>query len=161
MSGKILGIALVWLIIGLMFAGVVPSAGAPGDDYHVYSKFNAPGTGLVWAAGGYVEYYGVPEWGDEIQYVYFLQREGSRTIAYKVKVWVTNEGSAADPTPYIDIRQHPDHPTHTGPTEPRHFEIVSSFDITEYADTGGWASDEFHVDSTSVYLGAWPHGINK
>ncbi|RZB28741.1 MAG: hypothetical protein AEth_01743 [Candidatus Argoarchaeum ethanivorans] len=35
------------IVVGSMFAGVVPCAGAPGDDYHVYSKFNAPGTGLV------------------------------------------------------------------------------------------------------------------
>jgi pimeloyl-ACP methyl ester carboxylesterase len=158
-----LKIILICLVTALIFSSQVNQElfAATGDDYYVYSTFNAPGTGLVWGVGGYVQYYGVPEWGDEIQYVYFLQREGSRTIAYKVKVSVTNEGSAADPTPHIDISQHPDHPDYTGPIEPRHFEIVSSHDITEYADNGDWASDEFYVDSTGVYLGAWPYGINK
>ncbi len=146
-------------------SAIVPMSFAADDDYVVYSKFYAPGTGLVWAAGGYVEDYGVPEtWGDEIQYVYFLQREGSSTLAYKVRVWVTNEGSAGDPTPYINIRQHPNHPdpSYRGPIEPRHFEYVAGpIDVTAYADTGGWASDEFHVDSTGIYLGACPYGIHK
>jgi hypothetical protein len=136
---------------------------ALADDYYVYSKFNAPGTGLVFSAGGYVEDYGVPgTWGDEIQYVYFIQA-GTPRLAYKVKVWVTNEGSGADPTPYIDIRQHPanDDPAHVGPIEPRHFEIVSTCDVTAYSDDGGWACTEFHVDATGIYIGAYPYGIHK
>jgi hypothetical protein len=155
----------VLLIMCICLAFLMTGSIASADDYRVYSYFNAPGTGLVWAVGGYVEDYGVTgTWGDEIQYIYFLQRDniGERT-AYKVKVWVTNEGSAADPTSYIDIDQHPANPdlAHVGPIEPRHFEIVKSVDITPYSDDGGWGADEFYVDSTGVYLGAWPHGIHK
>lgn len=140
---------------------------ATADDYRVYSYFNPPGTGLTWAAGGYVQDYGVPgTWGDEIQYIYCIDRYGPlfTQTAYKIRVWVTNEGSAADPTPYIDIDQHPDHPdpAHVGPIEPRHFEIVASVDILPYSEYGGWwAMEEFHVDASGVYLGAAPYGIQK
>ena len=141
---------------------IVPTAiAAPDDDYVIYSTFAPPGGGYVWGAGGYIADYGVPgTWGDELQYVYFIQRTGSARTAYKVKVWVTNEGSVDDPTPYIDIRQHPGHPdpAHVGPIEPRHFEIVSSVDVSAFSN---WDSDEFHVDSTGIYLGAYPSGINK
>ncbi len=96
------------------------------DEYFIYSKFDPPGIGDVTAVGGYVEYYGVPEWGDEIQYVYFL----SGNIGYKVKVWVTD----GDGDGRIEPRQHPNHyiPEYRGPIEPRHFQIVSSKDLTGY-----------------------------
>lgn len=151
----------VLLAVVVGFAFLMAGSPALADDYLVYSRFYPPGGGYVWGAGGYVEDYGVPDtWGDEIQYIYFIQYAGGVRTAYKVKVWVTNHGEAGDPTPYIDIRQHPDHddPSHVGPIEPRHFEIVSSINVT--ALTSG-DSDEFHVDSTGIYLGAYPSGINK
>ena len=155
---------LLYVLLAAVFGLVVlMGSTALADDYYVYSKFNAPGTGLVFSAGGYVEDYGVPgTWGDEIQYVYFIQ-VGTPRLAYKVKVWVTNHGGADDPTPYIDIRQHPAHddPAHVGPIEPRHFEVVSTRDITAYSDDGGLACTEFHVDATGVYIGAYPYGIHR
>ena len=197
MSGKILGIALVWLIIGLMFAGVVSAdiydnASNNGDDirlndlsndiitngiansnndigispvkyastaavdeYFIYSSLNPEGIDDVVAAGGYVEYYGVPEWGDEVQYLYFL----SGNIGYKVKVWVTD----GDGDGKIEPRQHPNHylSDYVGPIEPRHSQIVSSADLTGYTSGSGGHSEEFHVDSSGVYLGAYPNGIHK
>jgi len=155
---------LLHVLLAAVFGLVVlMGSTALADDYYVYSKFNAPGTGLVFSAGGYVEDYGVPgTWGDEIQYVYFIQA-GTPRLAYKVKVWVTNHGGLDDPTPYVDIRQHPAHddPDHVGPIEPRHFEIVSTCDVTDYSDSGGMANTEFQVDATGVYLGAYPYGIHK
>ena len=134
---------------------------ALADDYYVYSRFYPPGGGYVWGAGGYVEDYGVPgTWGDEIQYIYFIQYADGQRTAYKVKVWVTNHGGLDDPTTYIDIRQHPAHddPAHVGPIEPRHFEIVSSINVTALTS---WDYDEFHVDATGIYLGASQFGIHK
>jgi len=155
---------LLHVLLAAVFGLVVlMGSTALADDYYVYSKFTAPGSGLVFSAGGYVEDYGVPgTWGDEIQYIYFIQA-GTPRLAYKVKVWVTNHGGADDPTPYIDIRQHPAHddPAHVGPIEPRHFEIVSTRDVTDYSDSGGLACTEFHVDASGVYIGAYPYGIHK
>ena len=101
---RILTMVLIGLIAISMLSVISPKVSAATNDYVVFSQFD-PGKGPIWACGGYVEYYGVPEWGDEIQYVYFI----CGTVGYKYKVWVTNEGSASDPTPYIDIRQHPLH----------------------------------------------------
>jgi len=157
-----------FLPVLLMLAGVCGAAFLPlgssafADDYFVYSKFEPPGIseGVV-GVGGYVEYTGLPEtWGDEIQYVYFL----SGTTGYKYRVWVTNHGGPDDPTPdHIDINQHPDHydPAHVGPIEPRHFEFVSSANLE--CCTGGSKKhkDEFHIDSTGIYLGANDYGIQK
>lgn len=160
------GLLTVLLAVAFGLAFLVAGSPAFADDYRVYSYFNPPGTGLTWAAGGYVEDYGVPgTWGDEIQYIYCIDNYGPFTqTAYKIRVWVTNEGSAADPTSYIDIDQHPDHPdpAHVGPIEPRHFEIVASVDIMPYSEPyGSWAMEEFHVDATGVYLGADPYGVQK
>jgi len=160
---------LLHVLLAAVFGLVVlVGSTALADDYRVYSYFNPPGTGLTWAAGGYVEDYGVPgTWGDEIQYIYCIDCTYSPSLtqtAYKIRVWVTNEGSAADPTSYIDIDQHPDHPdpAHVGPIEPRHFEIVASVDILPYSESGGgWAMEEFQVDATGVYLGADPYGVQK
>ena len=155
-----------FLPVLLMLAGVCGAAFLPlgssafADDYFVYSSFNPPETSYgVVGVGGYVEDIGVPEiWGDEIQYVYFLSM--SSTTGYKYRVWVTNHGGPDDPTPdHIDINQHPDHydPNHVGPIEPRHFEFVSSANLE--GNTGH--KDEFHVDSTGIYLGANEYGIRK
>jgi hypothetical protein len=159
---KVLSIGLIGLIVfsTLCVLGTRPVSAAT-TDYVVFSQFD-PGLGPIWACGGYVEYYGVPEWGDEIQYVYFVKG----TMGYKYKVWVTNEGSPSDPTPYIDIRQHPSspYPSHVGPVEPRHFEYVSSANLAPHS--ANLDVEEFHVDSTGVYLGPnvgiykWDHDWN-
>jgi hypothetical protein len=152
----------------VMLAGVCGAAFLPlgssvfADDYFVYSKFDPPeiSEGVV-GVGGYVEDIGVPEiWGDEIQYIYFL----SGTIGYKYRVWVTNHGGPEDPTPdRIDINQHPGHydPAHVGPIEPRHFEFVSSANLEGYTGGSQKHKDEFHVDSTGIYIGANEYGIHK
>lgn len=128
------------------------------DDYLVYSKFNPDSIADVVQVGGYVEDYGVPTtWGDEIQYLYFL----SGTIGYKVRVWLTDSEEPDDPTAYIEPRQHPDHPRFPGPIEPRHFEIVSSGELSPYIAGSGWHKEEFHVDSSGIYIGAFPNGIHK
>jgi len=153
--------ALVMLagVCGAVFLPLGLSAFA--DDYFVYSRFEPPEICdcVIVGVGGYIEDVGVPEiWGDEIQYVYFL----SGTTGYKYRVWVTNHGGPDDPTPdHIDINQHPDHydPTHAGPIEPRHFEFASSANLERY--TGGGHSDEFHIDSTGIYIGANDYGIHK
>jgi len=157
--GKTLtAILFAMIMIASSLAIVLTSNANPGDDYHVYSNFNPDDISDVTGAGGYVEDYGVPgTWGDEIQFVYFL----SGTTGYKVKVWVTNEGSLDDPTTYINIRQHPDHPSHPGPIEPRHFEIVSSADLSAYVAGSGPHTEEFYIDSGGVYVGAYPNGIHK
>ena len=145
----------VSLVCGVLF--LLAASSAHADDYFVYSTFDPPEAGYSMdSAGSYVEDYGVPgTWGDEIQYVYFT----AGSVGYKYKVWVKNEGSAADPTPFIDIKQHPDHydPSHIGPVEPRYFEFVSSANLSY----SGSHADEFHIDSTGVYLGAYPYGIHK
>ena len=150
------------ILCGLVFFAIGSSASA--DDYYVYSKFYPPtGYSYPTSVGGYIEDYGVPgTWGDEIQYVYFLTYgPGDRHYAFKLKVWVTNHGGVDDPTPYVDIRQHPNHddPDHVGPIEPRHFEIVAGpVDVTAY---GYYSVCEFHIDATGVYLGSNPSGIHK
>jgi len=153
---KPLSILLVALLVFSTFSilAAVPLSAAT-DEYFIYSKFDPPGIADVVGAGGYVEYYGVPEWGDEIQYVYFL----SGTTGYKVKVWVTD----GDGDGKIEPRQHPNHylSEFRGPIEPRHFQIVSSKDLTGYTAGSGGHSEEFYVDSSGVYLGAYPYGINK
>lgn len=143
------------IVCGLVF--LIAGSSVFADDYFVYSTFDPPEAGgPLDSAASYVESYGVPgTWGDELQYVYFTQ--GS--VGYKYRVWVENEGSPADPTPsYIDIKQHPDHydPLHIGPIEPRYFEFVTSATLIN-----GSHRDEFHIDSTGVYLGAYPNGIKK
>ena len=153
-----------FLPVLVMLAGVCGAAFLPlgssvfADDYLVYSRFEPPETSNVVGVGGYVEDIGAPEiWGDEIQYVYFL----NGTTGYKYRVWVTNHGGDDDPTPdHIDINQHPDHydPNHVGPIEPRHFEFVSNANL-EGHNTGH--KDEFHIDSTGIYLGANEYGIHK
>jgi hypothetical protein len=159
---KVLSIALIGLIFfsTLSILGIRPVSAAT-NDYVVFSQFD-PGVGPIWACGGYVEYYGVPAWGDEIQYVYFM----TGTTGYKYRVWVTNEGSPADPTLYIDIRQHPSspYPSHVGPVEPRHFEYVSSKNLAPHS--ANLDVEEFYIDSSGVYLGPnvgiykWDHDWN-
>ena len=130
------------------------------DEYFIYSVY-CPGLPYVSGVGGYVEDYGIAgTWGDEIQYIYFL----SYNNGYKVRVWLTNEGSVNDATPtWIEPRQHPKHylSEFNGSIEPRHFEIVSSADLSGYTAGSTWHTEEFHVDSRGVYLGAYPYGINK
>lgn len=141
------------LVCGLVF--LMAGSSAFADDYFVYSTFNPAEAVILDSAGSYVENYGVPgTWGDELQYIYVT----SGSWGYKYRAWVENEGSPADPTPFIDIKQHPDHydPIHVGPIEPRFFEFVSSASLYN-----GGHTDEFHIDSTGVYLGAYPSGINK
>jgi len=154
---------LLVILSGICGAAFLPS-GSPvfADDYFVYSSFDPQITcGCVVGVGGYVEDIGVPEtWGDEIQFVYFL----SGTTGYKYRVWVTNHGGPDDPTPdRIDINQHPDHydPAHVGPIEPRNFEFVSSANLEGYTGGSEKHKDEFHVDSTGIYIGANEHGIHK
>lgn len=158
MLSRILRIILVCSMIGLISSSLAnqQAFAATADEYFIYSRFDPAGVGGITAAGGYVEYIGEPNiWGDEIQYVYVL----SDNTGYKVKVCVTDGNG--DGT--IDPRQHPDHylSGYVGPIEPRHFEIVSSADLTGY--TGGTNShtEEFYIDSSGVYLGAYPKGIHK
>lgn len=127
----------------------------PEPDYFVYSTFNPDDIGDVVAVGGYVEYQGLPEWGDEIQYVYFL----SGDMGYKVRTWVTD----GDGDGVIEPYQHPDHylSQYVGPIEPRHFEIVSSATLGIHTAGSQLHSEEFYIDSSGVYLGAYPNGINK
>ena len=153
---KALSLVLMTLIVFSMLSILqINPVMAATDEYFIYSRFDPPGISSLTAAGGFVEYYGIPEWGDEIQYVYFL----SANVGYKVRVQITD----GDGDGKIEPRQHPDHyiPEYQGPIEPRIFEIVSSRNI--YADTGGGHghSEEFHIDSGGVYLGAYPYGIHK
>lgn len=153
---KTLSIVLIGLLTFSMLSVLtIMPVSAAVDEYFIYSKFDPPGISDVTAAGGYVEYYGVPEWGDEIQYVYFL----SGNTGYKMKVWVTD----GDGDGKIEPRQHPNHylSEYQGPIEPRHFQIVSSKDLTGYTYGSGGHTEEFYVDSSGVYLGAYPYGIHK
>jgi hypothetical protein len=133
----------------------MPNVSAAVNQYFIYSKFDPPSIDDITGVGGYVEYYGVPEYGDEIQYVYFL----SGYTGYKMKVWTTD----GDGDGKIEPRQHPNHylAGFVGPIEPRHFQIVSSayLDGRTYGSSGH--TEEFYVDSSGVYLGAYPYGINK
>jgi len=150
--------ALSIILLGLLFVSMfsmlisIPASAAAADEYFIYSRFNPPGIDDITGVGGYVEYYGLSEWGDEIQYVYFL----SGNTGYKVKVWVTD----GDGDGKIEPRQHPDHylSEFAGPIEPRHFEIVSSADLTGYTAGSDGHTEEFYVDSSGVYLGAYPNG---
>jgi len=149
-KGTLLRIAFGILSILLLTGGSMAD-----DEYYIYSKYDPSGISDVVGVGGYVEYQGIPDvWGDEIQYVYFL----SGYIGYKVRV-TTIDG---DGDGNIDPRQHPDHyiSEFQGPIEPRQFEIVSSKNLVGYT-YGSSATEEFHVDSSGVYLGAYPYGINK
>jgi murein DD-endopeptidase MepM/ murein hydrolase activator NlpD len=148
----VLMILLVFPTISILQIDPVMAA---TDEYFIYSRFDPPSIGDVVGAGGYVEYYGVPEWGDEIQYVYFL----SGYTGYKVKVTVTD----GDGDGKIEPRQHPSHylSEYQGPIEPRNFEISSSKDLSGYTSGSSTHTEEFYVDSGGLYLGAYPNGINK
>lgn len=154
---KVLSLSLTFLLVfsTLSVLMSVQPVSAISNQYFIYSRFDPPGIGDVTGVGGYVEYYGVPEWGDEIQYVYFL----SGYTGYKLKVWTTD----GDGDGMIEPRQHPNHyiADFIGPIEPRHFQIVSSayLDGRTYGSSGH--TEEFYVDSSGVYLGAYPYGINK
>ncbi|HET6446696.1 MAG TPA: hypothetical protein VFI27_19180, partial [candidate division Zixibacteria bacterium] len=145
-------------VVTVLCAATLVMAGLPAfaNDYLIFSTFRPPDIGMstgLTGVGGYVEDYGVPgTWGDEIQYVYFL----SGNTGYKYRVWLTNHGGADDPTPtYINVKQHPGYPdphnVNIGPVEPRHFELVSSADLTGYTagsrrETAKGHQDEFHFD---------------
>lgn len=153
---KALSLALVTLIVFSMLSILqINPVMAATDEYFIYSWFDPPGIGDVVGVGGYVEYYGVPEWGDEIQYVYFL----SGTTGYKVKVTVTD----GDGDGKVEPRQHPNHylSEFQGPIEPRNFEIVSSANLAGYTSGSGEHTEEFYVDSGGVYLGAYSNGIHE
>jgi hypothetical protein len=147
------------------FLTVSPVRAAPGDDYFVYSSYD-PEWFTIWGisgVGGYVADYGDPDiWGDEEQYLYFLDD----VIGHKVKVWLKNYedtypgGGDTSPT-WIDPHQHPDNPDATGPIEPRHFEWISSADLSPYIGGSIQHTEEFHVDDRGIFLGAWPNGIHK
>lgn len=145
-------VSILTILLLSLFVICMPVAAA-ADEYYIYSTYDPAGVGIINSAGGYVEYQGIPDvWGDEIQYVYFL----SGRTGYKVRVkTIDGDGDGK-----IDPRQHPNHyiSEYQGSIEPRQFEIVSS----KYL--GGYASghtEEFHIDSSGVYLGAYPNGINK
>lgn len=151
-------VLLLFVLIGTAFLAIPEANAAIGDDYFIYSQFNPDDIDDVTSVGGYVEDYGDPNvWGDELQYVYFL----SGTTGYKVKVWLTDY--PGDPTSpgWIEPHQHPENPYATGPIEPRHFEIVSSKDLSAYIMGSGWHKEEFYVDESGVYIGAYPNGIQK
>lgn len=154
---KIFTLVFMMTLIGAAFSAQVsiPVSAATGDEYFVYSSFDPAGIDDIVGVGGYVEYYGIPDWGDEIQYVYFL----SGNTGYKVRVWIID----GDGDGKIDPRQHPDHylSQYVGPIEPRYFEIVSLADLTGYTSGSDRHKEEFYVDSSGVYLGAYPNGINK
>jgi len=128
------------------------------NDFYVYGQYTVPGPNRpVAGIGGYVEDYGVPTtWGDEIQYVYFVDSE---MYAYKVQVWTTNEGSINDPTSYVDPLQHPNNPAHPGPVEPRKFKLVEG-PVRLHLSKRMYTRGEFHVDSKGVFLGP-SEGIHK
>jgi len=154
---KISSLLLAFLLVcsTLSILTNMPNVSAVVNQYFIYSKFDPPSLGDITGVGGYVEYYGVPEYGDEIQYVYFL----SGYTGYKMKVWTTD----GDGDGKIEPRQHPNHyiASYVGPIEPRHYQIVSSayLDGRTYGSSGH--TEEFYVDSSGVYLGAYPYGINK
>jgi hypothetical protein len=148
---------LLTLSIFFIFLTIAPKStkAESTDEYFIYSRFDPPGISDVVAVGSYVEYYGVPQWGDEIQYVYFL----SGTIGYKVQVQVED----GDGDGVIEPRQHPNHyiSEFQGPVEPRSYKIVSYNDLAPYTEGSGYHSEEFYIDSSGVYLGAYPYGIHK
>jgi len=154
---KISSLLLAFLLVcsTLSILTNMPNVSAAVNQYFIYSKFNPPSLDDITGVGGYVEYYGVPEYGDEIQYVYFL----SGYTGYKMKVWTTD----GDGDGKVEPRQHPNHyiASYVGPIEPRHYQIVSSayLDGRTYGSSGH--TEEFYVDSSGVYLGAYPYGINK
>ncbi|MFX1485304.1 MAG: LamG-like jellyroll fold domain-containing protein, partial [Promethearchaeota archaeon] len=136
----------------------------PIDDYYQYSQFYV-GTEYLTGVGGYVEDYGDPDvWGDEIQYLYCV----GDTTGFKVRVWLTDyeadhPGEDTLSPGWIEPHQHPDNPDVPGPVETRHFEIVSSvelsYDGVMYSDGATSHSDEFHADERGIFLGTWPYGI--
>ena len=130
----------------------------PEDDYYVYSHYYQDAQ-YATGVGGWVPDYGDPNvWGDEEQYLYFL----SGSTGYQVRVSLSDYAEiGTDPLSpgWIEPHQHPDNPYATGPIEPRHFEDMSSADLSGYTDGSGWHSDEFHVDERGIFLGAWPYGI--
>ena len=133
----------------------------PIDDYNVYSAFEY-NADSVSGVGGWVPDYGDPNvWGDEEQYLYFLAGQ----TGYKVKVWLTDyelDHPGEDTSPgWIEPHQHPENPYATGPIEPRHFEINSSVDLSPYIRGLLQHTDEFYVDASGVYVGAYPNGIHK
>lgn len=158
MKGKLVGIALAFIMVATAFLSLAPTiTAAIGDDYFLYSTHNPANIGDVTGVGGYVQSYGDPKvWGDEVQFVYFL----SGTMGYKFKVWLTDNGAAPSPG-WIEPHQHPENPYVTGPIEPRHFQYVSSKDLSPYTSGSGSHSEEFHVDSSGIYLGAYNKGIHK
>jgi len=141
------------IIFSIFMCIFLINVSAAADEYYIYSTYDPAGVGIINSAGGYIEYQGIPDvWGDEIQYVYFL----SGYTGYKVRVkTIDGDGDGK-----IDPRQHPNHyiSEYQGPIEPRQFEIVSSKNLAGYASGH---TEEFHIDSSGVYLGAYPNGINK
>ena len=156
------------LLVCLFTAGFLtfsPVKATPDDDYFLYSSFDpAWSTPLgISGVGGYVAEYGDPDiWGDEDQYLYFLDDVFGR----KVRVWLTDYEAAnpgGDTSPgVIEPHQHPDNPYAPGPIEPRHFELVSSSeDLSAIIGGSILHTEEFHVDDRGIYLGAYPNGIHK
>jgi len=150
--------SILVIVCAIVFLPVVQPASA--GEFYAYGPYSVPDVNLpVSGIGGYVEDYGVqPTWGDEVQYLYFVDRSFN---AYKVRVWMTNHGGVDDPTPYhIDPFQHPNHadPRHQGPIEPRHFEVVvGPVPIREWVMFG---RGEFYADETGVYFGPYG-GVHK
>jgi hypothetical protein len=130
--------------------------------YNVYSAFEF-NTDSITSVGGWVSDYGDPNvWGDEEQYLYFLADQ----TAYKVKVWLTDyeydhPGEDTLSPGWIEPHQHPENPDARGPIEPRHFEIMSSKDLSSFIEEPLQHKNEFYVDASGVYVGAYPNGIHK
>ena len=154
---RIVSLFLVSLLLSSTLSILIskPVQALETGQFFVYSRYDPPGIDDVVGVGGYVEHFGLPEWGDEVQHLYFL----SGSIGYKMRVYVTD----GDGDGIIDPRQHPDHylPEFRKPLEPRHFDIVSQSDLGASHDSRSLHTEEFYVDSSGVYLGAWPNGINK
>ncbi|MHA2302608.1 MAG: hypothetical protein ACXACD_16800, partial [Candidatus Thorarchaeota archaeon] len=62
---------------------------------------------------------------------------------------------------WIEPHQHPENPDARGPIEPRHFEIMSSKDLSSFIEEPLQHKNEFYVDASGVYVGAYPNGIHK
>ena len=133
---------------------------ASADDYYNYGKYTPLDvSSYCVGVAGWVKDYGIRNvWGDEEQYVYYLDSSG---WIHKYEVWLTNEGSIDDPTPYINPHQHPENPDALGPIEPRHFAYVSSHFVEGDAGDLTHHAYEIHVDASGIYIGANRLGIHN
>ena len=95
------------LVTGVVLLGSLAMACQQCEPFYVYTHIRAETGDKTWAVGSWVEDYGSPDWGDELQYVYFL----SGDTGYTMQITLANHGGPDDPTPdHINPHQHPDNP---------------------------------------------------